>query len=371
MSRIRAVSTYLPPWGESGSRTAGPDEDALTLAVEAGRAALDGTVTKEAVERIVLVTRDLPLIEGGGAAVLLAGLGLPADVEVVERLGGAPAALDAVLSARPHTLVVAADLRPAGAGAVLTGGTGLSLRSLRRLARSLPVRTRTPDGVVHDYDDPRLLRERGLRASLEQTGPEVTPDVVAGLADRDARALSAGRSPRLPTFGASAVLFALAEMAGSGTPGTLLAAEQATMTMAAVGEDTTGRATVRRVEPEARPVPATRTTPGLPIPISLAAYDRAFEPKVRWEAARCGGCGTLAYPPRHRCRGCGAEAGWGTSPCRAVRRSTPASPCTSPSPVWPPRTTWPWSSSRTPTYASWSAPPRPPPATSVSAGPAG
>ncbi|MFE2985731.1 zinc ribbon domain-containing protein [Streptomyces sp. NPDC059262] len=313
MSRIRTVTTYLPPWGEPGRRTAGPDEDAVTLAVEAGRAALDGTVPEEAAERVVLVTRDLPLIEGGSAAVLLAGLGLPADVEVVERLGGAPAALDAVLSARPKTLVLAADMQPAGAGAALTGASGLSLRPLRRLARSLPVRTRTPDGAVHDYDDPRLLRERGLKASLEQAAPDVGPDVVAGLPDKEARALCAGKPPRLPTLGASAALFALAETAVGGASGVVLAAEQASLTMAVTGEDA-GAATVRRLEPEARAVPATRMTPGPPIPVSVAAYDRAFEPKVRWEAARCGTCGTFAHPPRHRCRGCGAEDGWGTVP---------------------------------------------------------
>ena len=53
----------------------------MTLAVEAGRAAIgetDGSVTGNGaaggVQRVVLVSRDLPLLEGGNAAVLLAGL---------------------------------------------------------------------------------------------------------------------------------------------------------------------------------------------------------------------------------------------------------------------------------------------------------
>jgi uncharacterized OB-fold protein len=57
---------------------------------------------------------------------------------------------------------------------------------------------------------------------------------------------------------------------------------------------------VRRSEPEARPLPASTFTPGRDIPISLAAYDRAFEPKVRWEAARHADTGELDFPPRYR-----------------------------------------------------------------------
>ena len=62
-----------------------------------GRAALSGGA---AVENVVLVSRDLPLTESRNAAVLLAGLGLDPELEVTERLGGAPATLDALSSAR-------------------------------------------------------------------------------------------------------------------------------------------------------------------------------------------------------------------------------------------------------------------------------
>ena len=57
----------------------------------------------------------------------------------------------------------------------------------------------------------------------------------------------------------------------------------------------------------AQDVPTQRVTPGPEIRISLPAYERAFEAKVRLEAGRCPHCGTLALPPRHRCLGCGAE----------------------------------------------------------------
>src|ERR1700733_15155586 len=93
MTYVAAIATYLPCWGSARGRVAGGDEDAVTLAVEAGRAATgetEGSVTGNGaaggVQRVVLVSRDLPLLEGGNAAVLLAGLGLDAEIEVSERL---------------------------------------------------------------------------------------------------------------------------------------------------------------------------------------------------------------------------------------------------------------------------------------------
>ncbi|MFG3022410.1 OB-fold domain-containing protein [Streptomyces sp. NPDC048254] len=313
MTQISTISTYLPPWEDSGRRVPGSDEDAVTMAVEAGRAALE-KAGHGSVERVVLVTRDLPLLEGGNGAALLAGLGLPADVEVVERVGGAPAALDAVLSARPQTLVVGADLDPAGAGAVVVSTSGLHLRPVGRISRSLPVQARSADGITYRYGDPRLLRERGLKASLERTLPEGRPAAVAGVPYGQGRALCEGEPPRLPSLGSSATFFALAALAERKAPGVLVAVEEATVTASMVEAASNATASVQRLEPEARPLPVSKAAPGPEIPISLAAYERAFEPKVRWEAARCEGCGTLAHPPRYRCRECGAESRWESVP---------------------------------------------------------
>src|ERR1700761_8037420 len=105
MTDIVAMGTYLPPWGSSDRRVKGPDEDALTMAVAAGRAADPGATAR----RGVLGSRDFPLLEGGNGAVLLAALSLPADVAVSEVLGGAPAVLDQLLNAAESTLVLAAD----------------------------------------------------------------------------------------------------------------------------------------------------------------------------------------------------------------------------------------------------------------------
>jgi uncharacterized OB-fold protein len=305
MPYVASIGTYLPCWGAPQHRVAGDDEDAITLAVEAGRAAL---FASGAVERVVLVSRDMPLLESSNAAILLAGLGLDPELEVDERLGGAPATLDAVSSARPRTLIIGTDLDPAGAAAILTAERGLQVRTAARVARSLPVRTRNATGDVHDYGDPRLLHERGLVASLAAAWLD-TPAAVAGVEHDRAAELCVGSPPALPTTGASASLFALAGMADAGTTGPLVAVEQASLSGITVSG---GMAELHRREPAARPMPEGTSVKGAEIPISLAAYERAFEAKTRWEAGRFAdmpdGEGALDFPPRYRLSDDGALA---------------------------------------------------------------
>jgi uncharacterized OB-fold protein len=293
MPYVASIGTYLPCWGTPQHRVAGDDEDAITLAVEAGRAAL---IASGAVERVVVVSRDQPLLDSSNAAVLLAGLGLDPELEVDERLGGAPATLDALSSARPRTLIIGTDLDPAGAAAILTAERGLQVRTAARVARSLPVRTRKSSGDVHDYGDPRLLHERGLIASLEAAWLD-TPAAVAGVDHERAAALCIGSPGPLPTTGASSSLFALAGMADSATTGPLVAVEQAILSGITVSG---GSTEIHRREPTARPIPEGRFTAGTDIPISLAAYERAFEAKVRWEAGRFADSDELDFPPRYR-----------------------------------------------------------------------
>ena len=301
MPYVVSVGTYLPCWGTPLQRVAGDDEDAVTMAVEAGRAALTGG---GAVERVVFVSRDLPLVESSNAAVLLAGLGLDPELEVDERLGGAPATVDALSSARPRTLIIGSDLEPAGAAAILTAEHGLQVRTAARVARSLPVRTRRSSGDVHDYGDPRLLHERGLIASLAAAWLD-TPAAVAGVDHERAADLCLGDPPALPTTGASSSLFALAGMAARGATGPLVAVEQAILSGITVSG---GTALIHRREPSPRPVPEGAFTAGVDIPISLAAYERAFEAKVRWEAGQFTDSGELDFPPRYRVGSDGALA---------------------------------------------------------------
>ena len=256
---------------------------------------------------MVLVTRDLPLLDGGNGAALVAGLGLAASTTVVEQIGGGPAVLDQLLDAPARTLVIGADTGSgSGAAAALIDARadGMVLAPVARVQRSLPVRARGGDGVVHDYDDPRLVRERGMRVALDEAGIATKAVAAVGLPVKDATALCEGDAPRVATTGASAPIFALAALAESRTSGLLLAFEQATMTAVDV---TGGPLTVTRVERPPRPAARQTVTPGSDIKISLPAYERAFAPKLRLEAGRCPHCGTLALPPRHRCLGCGSE----------------------------------------------------------------
>ena len=302
---ITRIGTYLPRWeGSKGGRLAGPDEDAVTMAVAAGLAALGDDAGS--VSSVVLVTRDFALLEGGNAAALLGGLGLPRSTDVVERLGGPPAALDALATAPVGTLVIAADPEsPAGAGAAVVGVQGAALEMVNRVHRSLPLRARHSDGAVFEDEDPRLQRERGLRASLEVVDLPGKPAILAGVTSKEAAAFVAGPPVDLPTLGASAPLFGLAALADAKAAGLVVAVEQATLS--AASWDPAGVRVIRDEAPP-RPMPTTRLAPGPDIKLAFTAYERAFEPKVRWEAARCRSCATLAFPPRHRCLVCGAEA---------------------------------------------------------------
>lgn len=314
MSDIVSIGTYLPPWQVGGSaaarRVKGSDEDALTMAVAAGRAADPAASARH----VVMVSRDFPLLEGGNGAVLLAGLSLPADITVTEVLGGAPAVLDQIVSARDGALIIAADDTDAvaGAGAVLVGSGGASLTAVARQNRSLPTVTRGQDGVRHDYADPRLQREIGVKATLARLGLAGTP-VVAAVAGVKANQLGAPFEVKGaiddPRVSGAAVIWALAAAIEGGRSGLVLAVEQSSITAA---ELSAGDTTVRRDELPPGDLPKYRFTEGNGIPISLAAYARAFEPKLRWEAAvfeeRPGIDPKPQFPPRDRVESNGALA---------------------------------------------------------------
>ncbi|BBZ27296.1 hypothetical protein MMAD_15910 [Mycolicibacterium madagascariense] len=285
MTQVVSIGTYLPPWTVRGRRVAGPDEDALTMAVAAGRAA-DPDATAQ---RVVVVSRDFPLLEGGNGAVLLAALSLPADTPVAEVLGGAPAVLDQIGAAGDGTLVIAADdhERAAGAGAVLAGAGGVDLAPAARQTRSLPLTARGQDGGRHVYADPRLQREVGVHSTLDRLGLSGTPAVaaVAGIPVAQlGRGFDASGALSDETDAAAAVIRLLADVVEAGTSGLLLAVEQSSISAAELTIDG-GVPRIVRDEVPARELPTFRTTDGIGIPISMPAYSRAFEPKIRWEAA--------------------------------------------------------------------------------------
>jgi uncharacterized OB-fold protein len=86
------------------------------------------------------------------------------------------------------------------------------------------------------------------------------------------------------TVSAGAIIGLLAEAIEAGTQGLVLAVEQASVSAA---ELTLAEAKPRISRDEFSPqaLPKTRVADGVGIPISMPAYARAFEPKIRWEAA--------------------------------------------------------------------------------------
>jgi uncharacterized OB-fold protein len=301
--RVAVVATYLPAFSDRVGRQAGRDEDAVTMAVEVGRTAIAAADTE--VRRAVIVTRDPALVRGGSSAVLAAGLGLADDVPVAEELGGAPATLDAILAADPGTLVIGVDVEgPAGAGAVLLATAGAGLTSNARVARSLPALVSRPDGTRVDYDDPRVMRERGAKASLEEASLDAPVDALAGAPPKGLGGLVATDTPKLPTTGASSTVFALAALLEAAGGGTVAALEEAQLTVATLAP---GDAAVLRNERDERPPSTAKMKIAGEIKFSLPAYDRAFDAKLGLAAGRCEECGTLALPPRQRCLNCGRE----------------------------------------------------------------
>ena len=76
----------------------------------------------------------------------------------------------------------------------------------------------------------------------------------------------------------------MADAIDAGQPGLLIAVEQASISAAQLTLDGPPP-TIVRDEVPARELPKFRTAEGIGIPISMPAYSRAFEPKIRWEAA--------------------------------------------------------------------------------------
>ena len=309
IQHIAALGTYLPPWGTATARAVNRDEDVVTLAVAAGLSALTGVDLAE-VRKVVLVSRDLPLLEGGNSAPLLAGLGLPSNVLVREAIGSGPATLSELGDASAGTLVIGADLAPAGAAAAFVGASGASVRTVDRVNRSMPIVTRDGRGSTTEYADPRLLRVRGINASIDRLDLSQPIIAAAGLSAKDAASFCQGTPPAPPTTGASAPLFALAALLDANRHGRLVAVEQGA---AVLSEFLSGTAPVVRDERPAAPLPKGTPAPGASISIALPSYDRNFDAKTRLEAAKCRTCGALIYPHRFRCPQCGSEG-----PCDTV-----------------------------------------------------
>lgn len=297
---IQALATYRPVWDAGAeARACGPDEDAVTLAVSAAWPIVADA--PEPVRRVVLVSRT-PV---DAAAVIGTALGLEPGTPVEERLGGGPATLAAIAEAAAGTLVVAvAPETPAGAAAALAGHAGTGIVGLRAVFGSLPA---VPD-------DPRLVRERGTRPAIAAVLDGAAPIALSGVNGAERRRVGATSEP-VPVAGAAEPLFAIA--AAHERSAVVAAPQEGSVVAAARGgpvvavEDASavavelGGEPMRVIDAErpAVPPPERQPSPGR-IPVSHAAYARAFDAKVGLRAARCA-CGELSYPPRSLCLACG------------------------------------------------------------------
>jgi uncharacterized OB-fold protein len=159
-----------------------------------------------------------------------------------------------------------------------------------------------------------LQREVGVRSTVARLNLTGTP-VVAAVSGVPLAQLGSGfdtsAASVYPTISAGAIIRLLAQVIEAGTQGLLLAVEQASVSVAElVLEGARPRITHDEFSP--RELPKTRVADGVGIPISMPAYARAFEPKIRWEAAvfdeSPGIDSAPQFPPRMRVNNAGKLA---------------------------------------------------------------
>ncbi len=304
---IQRIATYRPAWTSGGERVRGWDEDGTTMAVAAGSLLL-GAPDPVTPQRVIFLTRTPVLLEGPTEAVLRAALRLGPQVPVELRLGGAPAALDALATALEGTLLLTSDPdAPAAAAAAWIAGTGVGLTVTGRSDTALPARVRPAGEDALVFDDPRLLRERGWRPAVAAAvaAADTAPGLITGVPAKAATALGGRRDlAGVDALGASAPLFGLAALAGSSGESVLVGVDGGAAAAVAV-TGATGLE-VRREERASNPARADNADTTSRIPSSAAAYERAFAAKVGLLAGRCE-CGAAEIPPRYLCLECGRE----------------------------------------------------------------
>jgi len=273
------------------------DEDSTTLALDAARLALGDGVE---VSSITVVSRSQSYLLDDAQVVIARALRLDDTVRVTQIQGAGCDALLALAAAGPGDLIIAVDsVGAVGAAAILVSGDP-GVRVLAQRRHSLPARTRAAgDAETATYDDARLMRERGWRPAVDALRGEGEV-AVTGLPRSVATRLGATYPDSFedPTEPSWAALSAAAALAG-GPGGRLIATDGAS----AVAVEIVPTTTEIRRGPRA-PHEAVAVVAGAGIPLSLAAYERAFDAKVGLYAGRCV-CGESFFPPRRYCPACG------------------------------------------------------------------
>jgi hydroxymethylglutaryl-CoA synthase len=358
-SRRLSLEDVARAWGTAASGellVAGPDEDAVTLAVAAG-AALDGSL--EDVSTVILVRPLTAHGSGDGAAVAAAALGLPAAVRTLQLAGSdrgvttaISVAADLVRSGSDvSVLVLAGDdtrMPPGSIGEQRHGHGGAAVLISRvpgaaRLCSTAAVssaaadRWFSEDGTRQDAGE-RFVATTVLPPLLAAlpTWPDEVPPASLQIALSDLRAATrlavsrGGVRERVAAVawqggapGATLPAALLVEAVAAGQPGELVE-------VLAVGSGV-GQVRVEVRDPTLA-VPARRQVgPELPYTAYLRAggllsppYEapaaspvtawRDLDATLRLHGMRCTRCATVSYPRRPACPGCGSSGP--TTPAR-------------------------------------------------------
>lgn len=367
-----AVAEVAGAWGAGSGRgmlgVCDADEDTLTLAWQAGRAALDAAgVAAEDLSGLWWGTTRPPFAEGPSHAVLCTALGLRPDAAGALLSGSPHAGIDALVGAwdalaAGHAgvvLVIASDaLVPGvgtigetttGAGAVAlvlraagdaTAGNGSAppARLVARATRMLPAVDRyrgDAELATGDIYDGRLFREEVFLPLVTGVGTSIGAAARWSLSDPDGKLAPAAAKRLGGELVSAPVQGALGD---TGAAGALLGALRAlgtTGTLGVIGYGG-GRATAIAVD-VTRPVPGSSDVDAAlsggaqvgyteaikargqlqpqtdPIPMGVppggAAFVRGNVEMLSLEGARCRACNTVSTPPsiHPTCTGCGGS----------------------------------------------------------------
>jgi hydroxymethylglutaryl-CoA synthase len=350
-------------WGRSGRgriAACAPDEDTLTLAWDAGSAALSAAgVEPDAVDAIYWGTSRPPFAEGPSLPFLASALGLATTAGGALLSGSTHAGMDALAagadavaagSARIALVVVSDALRPglgtgfesrcgAGAAAVVLGAHGGTGALGARVTHSRPLVDRyRGDGEIDNRDlyDARLFREEIFLPSIESVTHEMAATAASAwsVPDPDGRlgaviAKRVGANPAASaavyasvgdTGAAAALLGAIGAMNAPGTVALVgYGGGRTTGVFVNVEAPVSGAAAVDATLDGGRPASYTEVlrargqliaggeTIPMGVPPESALFVRGADEMLGLLAGRCVDCGTISTPPsiHPTCTNCG------------------------------------------------------------------
>jgi len=360
-----AAGDAAAAWGRSGGKgqaaICAPDEDTLTLAVEAGLGALAAAgIAAAGVDGVWWGTTRPPFAEGPSHAVLASALGLSRQSTGALTSGSPHSGMDALVaaadavsagSARVALVITSDALVPglgsgfetrcgAGAAAVVLAADGGSAVITARVTRTQPLLDRyRGDGetATRDLYDPRLFREEMFLPVVREVGEHLAafdvrswslPDPDGRLGATVARQIgatnvaspavyaavgdTAAAAPLLGGIGAldAAGVVAIVGSGGGRTTGVIVTADAPVPGAAAVADVLSGGRVASYAEvlrARGQLTPAGEMIP-MGVPPESALFARGADEMLQLLGGRCTDCGTINTPPsiHPACIACGA-----------------------------------------------------------------